>query len=134
MPLSSIFILGDGTIYPPNGFAVGCTFPVILRIWDRPTSAGSTEGSPLTKAQIASIAIVVLDKWSDENTLSTTIDKEVAIKDTLEAWNVDATGHNFRYNVPASAFPSAGHPYRVTITWTLADGRVGKTKWEGVAQ
>ena len=133
MPTSSVFILGDAVIFTEWREDAGAT--LMLRIWDRPTSAGSTEGSPLTKAQISSIYIVVLDKWSDENTLaSTAIDKETTIKDTLESWNVDATGHNFRYNVPATAFPSAGHPYRVTITWTLADGRVGKTKWEGVAQ
>lgn len=130
---SSVFILGDATIFTEWREDAGAT--LLLRVWDRPTAAGATEGTPLTRAQISSISITAKDLWSDDTTLSATeIDKNAAVFDTPLAWAEDSTGFNFRYNVPASAFPSKGHKYQVAVTWTLADGRVGKTIWEGIAQ
>lgn len=81
----------------------------------------------LVKADIASIAVKVFDAANTQ--ISTTLAPVVgdAIFDTLQTdygWDEDSTGYNFRYEVPASYFPTGGVRERVEVVVTATSGGV----------
>lgn len=84
-----------------------------------------SDGNNLTQAATTAITCKVYD-GSGTNTLSPTVTVASAIFDTLQTdarWTADATGYNFRFEVPATAFPSAKKGrHRVEFLFDQATG------------
>jgi len=80
-------------------------------------------GALVTQATISSIAYKVVDlDNADTVTASGALAKASVVFDTAQtdgSWPYD-DGYNFRWLVPASAFPTGGHRYAVEITFTPA--------------
>jgi hypothetical protein len=87
-------------------------------------------GVNITQSVITSIAVKVFDVDSDTPdtaTYSATLTVSAVVFDTLQTdarWTEDATGYNFRHDMPASAFPTGEHKYRVEYKFTPATGEV----------
>ena len=87
------------------------------------------DGEDITQATIASISLRVLD-MSNENTSVHSSSPVVAdtVHDTLQTtaldprWTKDVRGYNFGVTVPASAFPTGDHTYRVEVHFTPVSG------------
>lgn len=86
-------------------------------------------GTVATRASISSVAVHAFDQdSSNDQTLSTAPTVASVVYDTLQTtaldprWTKDSTGYNFGYTVPASAFPTGGHSYRVEVTLTPLSG------------
>ncbi len=80
----------------------------------------------LQQADLESITRTVVDLANEATPLSGHDGAAVEIEDTVYdtpqtgGWSRDAVGYNFLHVIPASAFPAAGHHYRVTLTGTLS--------------
>ena len=132
MAASSVFVLGYERIAAT--FVEDSSHVLRYRIADRST-VYNAEGTPLLQANLSAIAITVTDITTGTATLATTtLTVSSVIFDTLQGWEVDNVGYNFRYTVAASAFPTGGSTYAIDVKWTHTDARVGHTVWEGMAQ
>jgi hypothetical protein len=84
-------------------------------------------GALATQAGISAISYTVHN--GSTQTASGTIAVASAVFDALQGvnyadarWNADAVGYNFRFEFPASAFPSAGKDYQVEVKVTPVSG------------
>lgn len=89
----------------------------------------SSSGSLLTQATTSSITCIVHDMTLDGQTtiITPTITVASVIYDTLQTgtqWTKDSTGYNFKYDIAATAFPSAGHIYVTQFKVTPSSGAV----------
>lgn len=99
--------------------------------------APGTEGAPFVQADFSAIALYVYDVTGAAIVTGfngTALTIASVIFDTLQPWWVDSTGHNFRYTIGPTAFPTGDSIYRVEVKFTMTDGRVGGAEWEGVAE
>ncbi len=115
---------------------------IMARITNRPTIRGA-EGTPLVRNDINALALWVFDVTNEEvpndgnatvvsDFNGITLDKTAVIFNTLQGWDEDEDGHNFRYTLTPVAFPGP-RVYRVEVRVTLASGIVGWMKWQGYA-
>lgn len=89
----------------------------------------------MTQANLSAITLVVTDTGSGTETLaSTSLTISSVIFDTLQGWVKDNIGHNFRYTIGPTAFPTGGAKYVAEVKWTHTDGRTGHTVFEGIAK
>ena len=112
--------------------------PATLMAWvgSRPTTPNS-RGTAYTQALFTSIVYSAFDESSatpttaiaGHNAASLTV--SAVIYDTLQGWDVDTTGHNFRTVIGATAFPVGGHQARIEIICTLTDGTVFPIVFQG---
>lgn len=86
-------------------------------------------GLPILQADVSAIACTVYDDHAADPTaaiVSLTVAVVSAVYDTLQTgdvrWTEDATGFNFLHKLPAAAFPTGGHTYRVEYRFTMANG------------
>jgi len=81
-------------------------------------------GDLITQATVASIAYQVLDvDDSDRVVLSGSLaaaDVVFNSEQTDGSWPYTASGYNFRWLIPAAAFDTGGHAFRVEVTITPA--------------
>lgn len=114
------------------------TAVIMARIEDRPTAPNS-RGTPLVQANIASLVYSMYDVTTEGSEAvvsghnAQSLSAASVIFDTLQGWNRDGVGHNFRTTIAASAFPTGGNKYRIEVKVTHTDGRVGTVRWEGPA-
>lgn len=72
------------------------------------------DGSNITQASVDTIKLYVHDADDAEVIGETAVTVASAVFDTLQTdarWTYDDQGYNFRYTVPATAFPTAGTHY-----------------------
>ena len=88
-------------------------------------------GAYVTQASLTSIACKVFDLDNANTQVSApTVTISSAVFDTLQTssndvrWTIDTTGFNFRFTVPASAFPLGERNYRVEVVFTPTSGDV----------
>ena len=96
-------------------------------------------GAIATQATITSIAYTVHNGTTQ--TASGAIVVATSVFDAIQGaayadarWDKDATGYNFRFEIPASAFPSPGKDYRVEIKFTPVTGEVFHVLWGGACE
>jgi len=95
-------------------------------------SAPDTEGTPLVQADFASITY-----WAYSNDVvvdghdGVSLDPADVIFDTLQGWEADETGYNFRHNVAATAFPTGGTIGHVIYKFVNTDGDVMHLDYTG---
>lgn len=84
----------------------------------------------VTQASLSSASVKVFDLDSDDPdtaVYTATLTISSVIFDALQTddrWTVDSTGYNFRHDMPASAFPTGSHNYRVEYKFTPTSGEV----------
>lgn len=106
---------------------------LMARVEDRPTAPNS-RGVPLVEDDLSDIVYSVHDVSLDGvEVISGRLTISGAVFDSLQEWDVDSVGHNFRTVLSPHAFPTGGNEYRVEVRWTHVDGRVGFTRWQGPA-
>jgi hypothetical protein len=119
-------------------FIEDCTATLMAHVRLRPTSP-TTDGATAATSDISALKARVYD-ISDVTTPTSTFGQttlttsDVFFGTTLAGWDVDVTGHNFRYVVAATAFPTGNTNYRAEVEVTFVDGAVGKLLWEGMAR
>mgnify|MGYP000105578392 CR=1 FL=1 len=96
------------------------------------------DAANIQQSDISSIAYSVFD-LSDTATVVTSGSLTVSnvIFDTLQTdarWDADSTGYNFRWDIPASLFPTGGKDYRIEIAFTPTGGEVFHVVAEANAQ
>lgn len=86
-------------------------------------------GTNITQGTIASIALKVYDRTADnEEVYSAALTVSAVVFNTLQTgaldprWTKDIHGYNFGAAVPASAFATGGHTYRVEVVFTPSSG------------
>lgn len=89
----------------------------------------------VVQADISSIAYSVFDLVTRTADVisGTSLTVSAVIFDTLQTdarWSTDSTGYNFRWTVPATAFPTGGRSYRVEFKFTPASGQVFFVSYE----
>lgn len=92
-------------------------------------------GTNLTQAAVTSIRITA---QRDGHTITgSTVLSTSTVYDTVQGsslsdsrWTKDTTGYNFRHEVPASYFPSAGY-YRVNVDFDFTSGEDASAEWYG---
>ncbi len=89
------------------------------------------DGALITQSVVSSITCSVTDGTSGTQVavITPSVDVSTAVYDTIQTgspWDTeeDATGFNFKYIMPATAYPTAGHLYTVLFTFTATDGSV----------
>jgi hypothetical protein len=92
------------------------------------------DAANVTQASMTSIAYSVFD-LSQVGTASSsgTLAVATVIFDTLQTdarWTPDATGYNFRWDVPANICPTGNKDYRIEILFTPVTGAVFHGVWE----
>ncbi len=98
------------------------------------------DGANITQAGLTSITCNVYDlKGNTPSTpvLTPTLTVSATIFDTLQTdarWTRDATGYNFRHDMPATAFTTARHDYDVIYKFTSSGGKVGYAKFRVTAE
>lgn len=91
----------------------------------RPTGGPDSLGTPLLQADIASLLLYAYDMETDADTPIVGFDG-VSLSpatywfDTLQGWDVDELGHNFRYTLGTGAAANGNHTTRVMIKITLS--------------
>lgn len=87
-------------------------------------------GVAITQALLSSITVKVFDLDSttpDTSIYSATVSISSCVFDTLQTdaiWTEDTDGYNFKHAMPASAFPTGGHNYRIEYLFTPTSGEV----------
>lgn len=114
---------------------------IMCRIEGRPLGPGQ-RGAPLLAASFSAISYSVVDITDPAVPVVVTGHNAIAlvpatvISSGLEPWHVDDVGHNFRHTIAASPnnpFPTGKNRYEVEVKWTLTDGMIGHTRWDGPA-
>lgn len=86
------------------------------------------DGTAMQQADISSIAYSVYNEADTTSATSTgTLTVATVVFDALQTdarWTKDATGYNFRWDVPASILATGGATYRFEIAFTPASGEV----------
>ena len=88
------------------------------------------DATPVIQAAVQSISVKVFDVDAtdpDTAVYSANLTVSTAIYDTLQTddrWTEDDTGYNFRHDMPASAFQTGDHNYRVEYKFTPTLGEV----------
>ena len=97
---------------------------------DYPPASPGAAGTPLVEADIASISYsVFVDDEVVEGYEDVTLEVGDVIYDSLQGWEEDGTGYNFRHVVDAAAV-TAGN-ISIVYTITLADGQVVVPEFAG---
>lgn len=81
----------------------------------------------IVQADISSINLAVTREGGDADVTGTAVTVATVIFNTLQTdarWTVDATGYNFRYEVPAATLAVGGRKYRFEFKFTPASGPV----------
>ena len=96
------------------------------------TSPIESEGKLIKQADVSSIACKVYDST---NTLINTYTPTAAsnVFDTIQTtltWLLLDSGGNFRYTIPATAFPAGNTVNRAEVTITLTDGSLATGLWD----
>lgn len=96
-------------------------------------------GALATQAAISSITYTVHNGGTQ--TTNGTISIATAVFDALQGvayadarWDVDAIGYNFRFEFPATAFPSPGKDYQAEIKITPVSGEPFHVLWQGACE
>jgi hypothetical protein len=90
---------------------------------------GDFAGNVLTQADCSSITYTITDLNSGavlagHSNVSLTVAD--VIFDTLQEWDIDETGYNFRYEIPrnvSEAFPDRDHVYEIRFRITPTEGQ-----------
>lgn len=102
-------------------------------------------GSAITQASLSSITCKVFDLDSttpDTAILTPTVTIASVVYDTLQTGGLwvddngdalDSVGYNFAHAMPATAFPTGGHRYRIEYKLTPASGEVFWIVFEATA-
>ena len=85
------------------------------------------DADEITQADVSSITLKVFDEDAADpdaavSTASLTV--SAVVFNTLQTdarWQVDTTGYNFRYTIPAAALATGDHTYTVEFVFTMAD-------------
>ena len=92
-------------------------------------------GTNLTQAAVTTIRITA-ERDGHTLTGSTTLSTST-VYDTVQGsslsdsrWTKDTTGYNFRHEVPASYFPTAGY-YRINVDFDFSSGEDASAEWYG---
>lgn len=102
----------------------GAHAPLAARIND-------TDGVVATQSDFSSIAYVVTQEDSDQQTGSGTLTIASVIDDTPSAaWKESKDLPNFNWDVPPANFDEPAKTYWVTVTYTFVGGFVDKQVWE----
>lgn len=86
------------------------------------------DGEAITQASLSTITCKVYDLSTLELVTSPTVTIATSVFDTMQTpsiddrWDVDAIGYNFKYNLPALAFPTGDREYRVEFNFDPASG------------
>lgn len=83
------------------------------------------DGDLIVQADVSTITCLVYDITSAASIITPTVTVASAVFDTLQTdarWSVDTTGFNFSYALPATAFPTGEHDYRIEYKFTPASG------------
>lgn len=114
---------------------------VLARISSRIDSGHAAighEGFPVKQAQVLAITYKVFDRDDgDAITASGALTVADVVFDALQTdavWYQDSSGYNFLHSVPASAFPTGDHKYRIEYVITLAGGSVTHLLIEDLAR
>lgn len=94
-------------------------------------------GSNITQAVVSSIACTVYDVTGAVSIITPSITVSSVVFDTLQTdsrWDVDSTGFNFAHALPATAFPTYGHVYRVEYKFAPVSGAAYYVVFEVTAQ
>lgn len=97
-------------------------------------------GTAITQATITSITYAVYDLSTTTPTtavISGTLVVASTVFDTLQTdarWTADSTGYNFLHAMPATAFPTGKHQYKVEYKVTPTSGAVFWIVFEGFAE
>lgn len=81
----------------------------------------------ITQATISSITCAVYDLTTGSSVVTPSVVVATSVFDTLQTdarWTADATGYNFRYDLPATAFPTGDRRYRIEFVFTPTSGAV----------
>lgn len=108
----------------------------MARVESRPTAPGAL-GTPLVQADVSTIVYTVYDVTAaaavtGHSGQSLTVSSVVF--NTLQGWDTDTIGHNFRATLAGTAFPVGGNTYQVEFKFTMADGTVGFVIFNGEAE
>ena len=85
------------------------------------------DADEITQADVSSIALKVFDEDAadpDTAVSEASLTVSAVVFDTLQTdarWQVDTTGYNFRYTIPAAALATGDHTYTVEFVFTMAD-------------
>ena len=93
-------------------------------------------GNYIAQATISTVHVEVKNAAGTITKASASLTVSDVVFDTLQndaRWTEDTTGFNFRYEVPAAAFPAAGH-HRVEFKFTPSTGEVFFLTFEGIAR
>lgn len=81
------------------------------------------DGTPYTQASLSAITCSVRNRATEAEVATPSVVIANAIFDTLQSWDEDTTGYNFKHEVgDASEFATAGN-YLVIYTFTPASGQ-----------
>lgn len=95
------------------------------------------DGDNIVQADVSAIVCTVYDVTASTTIITPTITVSAVVFDTLQTddrWDVDATGFNFAHALPATAFPTAAHVYRVEYKFTPTSGAAYYVIFEVTAQ
>ena len=98
------------------------------------------DGAAITQSSISTITCAVYDLSTSTPTvaiLAPSLVVATVVFDTLQTdarWTADATGYNFLHAMPATAFPTGKHTYKVEYKVTPASGAVFWLVFEGFAE
>ncbi len=96
-------------------------------------------GALATQAAITSIAYAVYNGAA--LTVSGAIVVATSVFDALQGasgsdarWTIDTTGFNFRFEFPATCFPTPGTDYQVEVVITPVSGQPFAVLWRGLCE
>jgi hypothetical protein len=108
------------------------------RGWTAIARIQNPDGNNATQGSLTSVkCIVQRAKAPGTPTYNAVLTKASVIFDTLQKaaddarWDKDGVGFNFRFEVPASAFPKSGDNYVVEFTFTPTAGEPYSLIYEG---
>jgi hypothetical protein len=94
------------------------------------------DGALFLRANFGTITVQAKNAAGVETLASTSLTVASVVFDTLQVptsdveWTQDSTGYNFRYEVPATAFPAVGH-HRIQFVFSPTTGEDGILVFEG---
>ena len=120
------------------------TATILARITSRAGSGAATgvngEGNFLQIADVSSIALNVYDLDADDPTTAENTETVVVASTVLDTvvtsnviWTLDTVGYNFVHDLSATYFSTGNRRYQAEYVFTLTDGSVFHSVYDGLA-